>query len=212
MRRYDAVLFDLLTALIDSWSLWNRVAGSEAAGRKWRAAYLALTYGCGAYEPYERLVEQAARETGMPAGVARQLSGRWCELEPWDDAPALLRTLAPTHRLGVVTNCSEALGRQAAALLEGVQWEVVVTAEGAGYYKPDPRPYGLALEQLGLPPERVLFVAGSAYDLFGTAAVGLDTLWHNRVGLARPPGAPAPLKEFRTLAEAGAFIHSAEKA
>ena len=30
MKRYDAVLFDLLTALIDSWALWNRVAGTAA--------------------------------------------------------------------------------------------------------------------------------------------------------------------------------------
>ena len=33
MPRYDAILFDLLTALIDSWSLWSRVAGGEDAGR-----------------------------------------------------------------------------------------------------------------------------------------------------------------------------------
>ena len=39
-RRFEAVLFDLLTALLDSWTLWNSVAGSEADGRKWRAAYL----------------------------------------------------------------------------------------------------------------------------------------------------------------------------
>jgi 2-haloacid dehalogenase len=29
-RAYDAVLFDLLTALLDSWTLWNNVAGSDA--------------------------------------------------------------------------------------------------------------------------------------------------------------------------------------
>jgi 2-haloacid dehalogenase len=29
MKRYDAVLFNLLTALMDSWSVWNRIAGSE---------------------------------------------------------------------------------------------------------------------------------------------------------------------------------------
>ena len=27
-RKFDAVLFDLLTALLDSWTLWNLVAGS----------------------------------------------------------------------------------------------------------------------------------------------------------------------------------------
>jgi hypothetical protein len=29
-RAYDGVLFDLLTALLDSWTLWNNVAGNEA--------------------------------------------------------------------------------------------------------------------------------------------------------------------------------------
>jgi hypothetical protein len=31
-----AVLFDLLTALLDSASLWNAVAGSDEKGRAWR--------------------------------------------------------------------------------------------------------------------------------------------------------------------------------
>ena len=42
-RYPKAVLFDLLTALLDSWTLWNRSAGSEQAGRAWRAEYLRLT-------------------------------------------------------------------------------------------------------------------------------------------------------------------------
>lgn len=39
IRRYDVVLFDLLTGLLDSWTLWNRVAGSAEDGRRWRMAY-----------------------------------------------------------------------------------------------------------------------------------------------------------------------------
>ena len=46
-----AVLFDLLTALLDSWTVWNAAAGAEDKGRAWRAEYLRLTYGCGAYVP-----------------------------------------------------------------------------------------------------------------------------------------------------------------
>ena len=59
--KYDAVVFDLLTALIDSWTLWNDVAGSPENGMKWRRRYLGITYGCGAYRPYETLVREAAR-------------------------------------------------------------------------------------------------------------------------------------------------------
>lgn len=198
MKRYDAVLFDLLTALIDSWSLWNRVAGSEAAGRAWRGEYLKLTYGCGAYRPYETLVEEAAAASGLPAGRARELEGEWMSLEPWDDAKPLLRRLAADYRLGVVTNCSERLGRSAAMRME-VPFDVVVTSERSGYYKPRPEPYEMALTELALPASRVLFVCGSAFDLFGTAKIGMATLWHNRVGLKKPEDAPAPVKESRTL-------------
>ncbi len=198
MQRYDAILFDLLTALIDSWSLWNRVAGGEDAGRKWRAEYLRLTYGCGAYRPYETLVREAALASGLEASHAAALESGWNDLQPWDGAVPLLKDLAPHYRLGVVTNCSERLGYQAAARMQ-VPFDVVVTSERAGFYKPDPAPYRLALQELGLPAERVLFVAGSGFDLFGTALVGMTTLWHNRVGLAAPPGAPGPAAEARTL-------------
>jgi 2-haloacid dehalogenase len=201
--RYDAVLFDLLTALLDSWTLWDRVAGSREAGRAWRAAYLKLTYGCGAYRPYEALVREAAEQTGLSTAKADELAARWDELQPWDDAEHFLSRIEVP--MGVVTNCSEVLGRRAASRV-GATFKVVVTSERAGFYKPDPRPYRMALAELGLPPERVLFVAGSAFDLVGTAAVGLRTLWHNRAGLGRPPEAPAPAAERRTLRELVPFL------
>lgn len=201
----DAVLFDLLTALLDSWSVWDRVAGSRDAGRRWRAAYLELTYGCGAYRPYERLVREAAVATGLPAAHADALDAAWSELQPWDDAREVLAQLAPHRRLGVVTNCSERLGRRAVAAV-GVPFDVVVTAERAGFYKPDPTPYRLAVDELGVGRERVTFVAGSGFDLVGTAAVGLRTLWHNRAGLLPPPHAPAPLAERGTLRELLPFL------
>jgi len=74
-----------------------------------------------------------------------------------------------------------------------------VTAERVGFYKPDPRGYRLALAEFGVAPARCLFVAGSAYDLVGTAAVGLPTYWHDRIGMLAPDGAPAPLAHERTL-------------
>ncbi|MEM4985976.1 HAD-IA family hydrolase [Collimonas sp. H4R21] len=204
-KKYQAILFDLLTALLDSWSVWDRAAGSEQAGRAWRAEYLRLTYGCGAYQPYEELVAQAAQNVGLTADLAHQLDRNWLDLQPWPDAAATLVRLRQDYRLGVVTNCSARLGRLAADRV-GVPFEVVVTSEQAGFYKPDPRPYRLALEKLGLPAERVLFVAGSAYDMFGTAQVGLDTFWHNRIGLAAPAGAPAPLAESARITDLLEFV------
>lgn len=202
--KYQAVLFDLLTGLLDSWTVWNRVAGSEAAGRRWRAAYLELTYGCGAYRPYETLVAEAARATGLTDAHALALHKEWQSIKPWDEAPEVLRKLARNHKLGVVTNCSEPLGRAAAAKL-GVPFDVIVTSERAGFYKPRPEPYRLALSELELSPQEVLFVAGSGFDLIGTSKVGLDTYWHNRVGLQRPAAAPPPMRESRSLEGLGDY-------
>ncbi len=197
--RYDAVLFDLLTALLDSWSLWKAVAGDAESGRRWRAEYLRNTYQTGAYRPYEDLVAEAAAVVGLRHGHADELGARYSELQPWPGTLEILGSLAAAGvSLGIVTNCSERLGRIAADRLE-VDFAVIVTAERAGFYKPDPRPYRLALEELKVDPERCLFVAGSAYDLVGTAKVGLPAYWHDRIGMTAPEGVPAPLLHETSL-------------
>jgi len=193
-----AVLFDLLTALLDSWTVWNAAAGSEPEGRAWRVEYLRLTYGCGTYVAYEDLVRRAARAIDLAESAADTLERLWPELPVWSGAQAALDALAGRTRLAVVTNCSAHLGAIAAARL-ATRWDCVVTAERAGFYKPDPRPYRLALATLGVAPQDAAFVAGSGYDLIGTAAVGLRTYWHNRIGLARPAGVPPPAVESPTL-------------
>lgn len=193
-----AVLFDLLTALLDSWTLWNRAAGSQEAGRTWRAEYLRLTYGCGPYIAYEELVRQAATNVGLPESAPLALETHWLELSPWPGVVDALRAIKPHCKLAVVTNCSKRLGKLAAALVP-VEWDAVVTAEEAGAYKPDPRPYQLALQKLRINGADAAFVAGSSYDMFGTAAVGLRTYWHNAVGLSLVEGAPPPEAESPTL-------------
>lgn len=193
-----AVLFDLLTALLDSWTLWNRSAGSEQAGRAWRAEYLRLTYGCGRYVPYEQLVKESAAHVGLPESAALALEADWLQLTPWSGAVEALRQLQSHCKIAIVTNCSIRLGRQAAEIIP-VQWDAVITAEEAGTYKPDSMPYRLALDVLGATASEAVFVAGSSYDMFGTAAVGLRTYWHNRVALPLAEGAPPPEIEAPTL-------------
>jgi 2-haloalkanoic acid dehalogenase type II len=198
-HRRHAVLFDLLTALLDSWSLWNAVAGGERVGRIWREAYLAITYRTGSYQPYEELVASAAESVGLPRRLSEELAARYADIEPWPETVDVLTRLRDAGvRLGVVTNCSERLGRLAVSCIP-VLFDVVVTAERAGSYKPEPKPYQLALEEIGSLPEHCLFVAGSAYDLSGAARVGLPVWWHDRIGMTLPLGAPAPVARHRTL-------------
>jgi 2-haloalkanoic acid dehalogenase type II len=198
LAAYDAVLFDLLTALLDSWSLWNRIAGNPEDGARWRAAYLRRTYRAGRYRPYEIVVAEAAEASGLPRRLAGELVSAFSRLEPWPEAPVVLAALGRILKLAVVTNCTDRLGRVAAARI-GAEFAAIVTAEHAGFYKPHPSPYRAAIAALGVAAERCLYVAGSPYDLFGTAGIGLRTYWHDRIGMSVPPGTPAPLFRERSL-------------
>jgi 2-haloacid dehalogenase len=181
--KFDAVVFDLLTALLDSWTLWNEVAGSPENGMRWRRRYLDITYGCGAYRPYETLLQEAAIEADLMPALADALVARWHELAPWREVPAVLDQLAGHVPLAVVTNCSVHLGGIAARCAGGTVFRHVMTAEAAGFYKPRPEPYEAVLAVLGTAPERTLFVAGSASDVPGARAAGMPVFWHNRIGL-----------------------------
>lgn len=199
MPRYDAVLFDLLTALLDSWALFNDIAGGAERGLTWRKGYLLRAYATGAYVDYAQMARDSAADVGLHTEAGEQLVQRWDELRPWPEAREVLAALAAARlRLGVVTNCSDALGRRAAALV-GVRFAAVTTAEQAGFYKPDPRTYRKALEALGAQPSRTLFVAGSPGDVGGAHAAGMDVFWHNRRGLPLPGGSPRPLAQEGTL-------------
>src|ERR1044072_1877681 len=184
-RRYDAVVFDLLTALIDSWTLWDAAAGSPEAVLRWRRNYLELTYGQGAYRPYEAIVRAAAEQSGAGLPCADELVRRWDELPPWPETVPVLGELARRVPLGVATNCSIALGGRAACG-SGVKFAAIVTAEEAGFYKPRPEPYRAVLARLGTAAERTLFVAGSAAGGFGANRGGTPGYWHQP--LARAPG------------------------
>ena len=197
---YAAVGFDLLTALLDTWSLWSEVAGDRELGMRWHAASQELLRGK-RYRPFDEVVREAAKQLGLDSKRPAELLRRWGhDFAPWPDVPPVLERLDGTRRF-IVTNCSRKLGRLAA--FRAGRFELVVTAEEAGAYKPDPLPYRMALDRLGLDSAEVLFVAGSAHDVGGAARVGMDVYWANRGGAPAPTDGAALREEpdFRGLLE-----------
>jgi 2-haloacid dehalogenase len=189
--RYDAVGFDLLTALLDTWSLFADVAGGRELGMRWHAASQSLLRGKG-YRPFEDILREAAESAGVEGAKADEMIARWGQSTPWPDVPGILPHLGSYTRF-IVTNCSERLGALAAARVG--KFDLVMTAERAGAYKPDPRPYRAALDALDLHRRRVLFVAGSAHDVGGAARAGMDVYWANRGRVPAPTDGKAVREE-----------------
>lgn len=177
--------------------MWGDVAGDSDRGRRWRQASLRLVTASGRYASYDAIVRTATQETGLAAELADQLFARWTEITPWPDAPATLAALGARLPISIVTNCSQDLAEKAAAPL-GVRFATIVSAERAGWYKPDVRAYQFALTELGVAPAHALFVAGSPHDVTGAAAAGMLVYWHNRQRLPLPAGGQ-PLANEATL-------------
>lgn len=189
--RYAAVGFDLLTALLDTWSLFADVARGRELGMRWHAASQSLLRGK-PYRPFEDILRDAADSVGIERTRADELLSRWGECAPWPDVPDVLSRLSAYTRF-IVTNCSERLGALAAA--RAGTFDLVMTAERAGAYKPDPRPYRAALDALNLHRKHVLFVAGSAHDIGGASRAGMDVYWANRGRVPAPNDARAIREE-----------------
>ena len=84
------------------------------------------------------------------------------------------------------------------------KWPVqfIVISEAVRAYKPHPRMFQRALEQLGLQPHEVLHVGDSDVDdVKGAKAAGLRVAWLNRTGRSRRPDVPPPDFEIRDLTE-----------
>ncbi len=79
--------------------------------------------------------------------------------------------------------------------------DAVISVEDVGIFKPDPSVYGLAVEQLGVAPDRISFQSSNAWDANAAGAFGFRVAWINRFG-QRPERLPGPADaELKSLSE-----------
>jgi 2-haloacid dehalogenase len=171
-RRPTGVLLDLLMAVMDSMSVWVAAVGNERSGRAWRDATTARMTAAGDYVPFEDLVTAAAHQEHVPYRAVATLLDLWGSMEPRPDAAAVRSLPIP---YAFVTNCSTRLARIASGRSR-LEPSFVLSAEEAGWYKPDRRIYLEACRRLGTRPERTMFVAGSVHDADGAARAGLQAV------------------------------------
>ena len=100
--------------------------------------------------------------------------------QPFPDTVAALKVLKEKFKLAIISNVDNDLFAFSAKHLE-VEFDWIVTAEQVKSYKPSLENFKYAIQRIGLPPERILHVAGSIYhDIVPASSLGLSTVWVNR--------------------------------
>lgn len=142
--------------------------------------------------------------------------GRW---PPFADSPAALAALKSRYKLAILSNVDRASFAGSNRQL-GVEFDLVITAEDVGSYKPDERNFRTLLDtlsELGIASTEVLHVAQSLYhDHVPAQRLGLKSVWIDRRrgksgagATARPDTPVAPDLEYPSMQ---AFADAVEQA
>jgi 2-haloacid dehalogenase len=205
--RFEALTFDCYGTLID-WENGILVALRpvlEAHDVGMEEEVLLEAFGrhetaieAGDYRPYREVLAGVLGRLGDELGFSptdeevtgfASSVGEW---PPFPDSPPALRALGSRFGLGAITNCDDDLFARSAERL-GVDFDWVITAQRARAYKPSRHNFVLALETIGLPPERILHIAQSLFhDHVPAKKLGLATVWVDRREGKTGPGATPP--------------------
>lgn len=117
---------------------------------------------------------------GLDEQEISHLNFAWHRLRPWPDSVEGLGRLKKKFILATLSNGNVALMVNMAKNT-GLPWDMILGAEVARHYKPQPRCYLTSAELLGLAPHECMMVAAHNGDLVAAAALGFRTAF-----VARP--------------------------
>ena len=141
----------------------------------------------------------AARREGitLPEGGEEAFVRAWPDMPVFEDAgPALTALREQGWWLAILTNCDDDLFATTRPRLP-VPFDVVVTAQEVGSYKPDLGHFRAFADQTGVSKANWIHVANSwVHDILPAARLGLRSVWVDRDGT----GHPAKLAERRITA------------
>jgi len=137
------------------------------------------------------------------SGLGADLMEAYLQLTCYPEVPAALAELKEHgFQIAILSNGTPAMLEAAVknSRLEEVIPQIF-SVETVGVFKPDPRVYQIAVDELSLKPEEIVFQSSNAWDAAGAAAFGLKVAWINRFGQSpeRLPGKPQV--EIKDLSE-----------
>ena len=189
-----ACVFDAYGTLFDVHSAVrrysNQIKESEAVSALWRAKQLEYTWLrslMGRYVDFWQVTADAldfALETyGISDTVIRQdLLQAYMTLSCYSEVPDVLDRLKRKGiRCAILSNGSPQM-LSSAVKNSGLSefFDAVISVDMIGQYKPDPRVYQLAVDELKVEKSKISFQSSNAWDAAGANAYGFNVVWVNR--------------------------------
>ena len=124
------------------------------------------------------------------------------------ESRAVLELLRPGVKIGMITNGASDIQR-AKVVGSGLEsyFDAILVSGEEGFGKPKPEIFRLAIDRLDVDEASAVMIGDSlARDIVGAAAVGIKSVWVNRIGIRANESFPAPDAELRDLAALPALL------
>lgn len=126
---------------------------------------------------YGQVWETVGAELGLSAADSRRLGDDFWGPPVWNDAVMdCVEGLKGRYKLGVLSDAWIDTRTKVSERINDTLFDAILFSAEVGLRKPDPRYYGLALEQLGVQAEEAVFVDDRQVNIDGARAVGLATV------------------------------------
>lgn len=130
------------------------------------------------WESLEQLLERFGVDDLSDEDI-EHLNHVWHRLDPWPDTIPGLNRLRTDYLIAPLSNGHIRLLTNMAKRA-GIPWDLILSAELSGHYKPDEEAYLTAVDLLDLQPAEVMMVAAHERDLEASREVGLRTAYIHR--------------------------------
>lgn len=194
------VTFDCYGTLVDWWTGMGDAATAVAGDRRddvleaYHAQELILEAERPAHS-YRHVLQEGLRRAAADVGATLSGDGDEAFVNTWtampvfgDVGPALAQLRAAGWKLAILTNCDDALIAETQTHIPA-PFDMVVTAEQVGSYKPDLVHFHTFRERSGVGEGDWVHAACSwMHDILPAARLGIPRVWVDRDRSGHPPG------------------------
>ena len=163
------------------------------------------------HTPYREIGHRSVAHVMDRAGIAytmeevRDLVAAIERLRCFPEVPAALARLQARYKLVVLSNGDPDM-LETARRYHGVPFDRVISVAEANSFKPHVATYTRAAELIGVPMDRILFVANHAFDCVGAKSAGMRTAFIDRRRRPFGMGPHQPDIIASTMADLAAMI------
>jgi 2-haloacid dehalogenase len=214
----QALVYDAYGTLFDVYSVFEKCEKNfpgkgSAISEIWRNKQLEYTWLrslMGKYQNFWDLTDAGLRfacralDLALTEEIRRELLDNYLHLSPYPEVRETLESLGGRVSQAVLSNGSPEM-LNTVVDNNGLTpfFQAILSVDELQIFKPSPRVYQLAVDELGTPAEKIGFVSSNCWDAIGAKSFGFHVFWINRFKRPLDEMGIVPDHEIQTLDQIG---------